>query len=391
MKEAVAASPSSLRVLLLAPSRRAASETFIRANLARLPLSITACFGDERPLDDPLRLLYGSAILTSKLLTRLGLLRAATLPASLVTWLLIRRHQPDLVMVEFGFEAVRVMEAAAWTGRPLVVHFRGSDASARDRLVRLRERYRRLMALCAGVIVKSEPMRRTLLSLGAPADRLLISPSGGDQTRFHGADPASAPCRLVAVGRLVPKKGPLLTVQAFARMRQQWLGTPGIREEPELVMVGAGPLRRAVEQQIAALGLQACVRLTGALPHDQVAALLRRSRGFIQHSMVAPDGDSEGCPVAVIEAQLSGLPVVATRHGGIPAVVEDGVSGWLVEEGDVEGMAAAMLRLVSDPALAARMGQAGQRRAWRRFTIDHHLAQVMELVQSVCDDQTRRP
>ena len=127
------------RLLVLAPTRRAASETFIRANLEGLPFATTAFFGDERPLRSPWRLVYGSAILLSKLLTRLRCPWLATWPASWVTWALIHRCRPDAVLVEFGFEAVRVMEACAWTGVPLVVHFRGSDASASNRRGMLEE------------------------------------------------------------------------------------------------------------------------------------------------------------------------------------------------------------------------------------------------------------
>jgi hypothetical protein len=101
------------RVLVLAPTRRAASETFVRANLAGLPFATTAYFGDERPLGQPWRLVYGVAVLISKVLTRLGCLRLAGWPAAVVTKLLMRRHQPDLLLVEFGFHALRVMEAAA--------------------------------------------------------------------------------------------------------------------------------------------------------------------------------------------------------------------------------------------------------------------------------------
>jgi glycosyltransferase involved in cell wall biosynthesis len=374
------------KVLLLAPTRRAASETFIRANLNRLPFTITAYFGDERPLQNPTRLVYGLTILLSKLLTRIGFLEVASFPASLMTLFLIRRHRPELVMVEFGFEAVRVMEAIAWSGVPLVVHFRGSDASAKSRLVRLRQRYQRLMGLCSGVIVKSEPMRHTLLELGAPASRLLVSPSGGDPIRFQGADPVAAGPLLVAVGRLVPKKGPLLTLRAFDLMHRRWKESGARGQEPNLVVVGDGPLRRELELLIEAQGLRDCVRLTGAMDHDHVAALLRQARVFVQHSLVAPDGDSEGCPVAVIEAQLSGLPVVATWHGGIPAVVEDGESGFLVSEGDVDAMAAAMLRLVLNPRLAATFGQRGQERSRHEFTIDHHLMDLTQLVNSILVD-----
>jgi len=382
------AAPHQARLLVFAPTARAASETFIRANLEGLPFAVSAYFGDERPLRDPWRLAYGSAILLSKLLTRLRFLRLAALPAALVARGLIRRHRPDLVLVEFGFEAVRVMEACAWSGVPLVVHFRGSDASARDRLGLLRGRYRRLLMIAAGVIVKSRPMADTLLALGGRPDRLLISPSGANARLFHGSTPASAPPVLLAVGRFVAKKGPLHTIRAFARTCREL----GVRE-PELAlwMVGDGPLLPQARALVVELGLQERVRFLGVRRQAEVAGLMREVRAFVQHSLVAPDGDSEGNPVAVMEAQLSGLPVVATRHAGIPEVVLQGESGLLVEEGDEEGMAAAMARLLLDPALAARLGDCGRLRILGGFTIEHHLEQLSQLVLQVIAERRRRP
>ena len=368
------------RVLVLAPTARAASETFVRANLQGLPFAVTAYFGDERPLNAPWRLAYGMAILLSKLFTRLHWLRLAGWPAALMARTLIRRHQPDVVMVEFGFEAVRVMEACAWSGVPLVVHFRGSDASAQGRLGLLRGRYRRLLAIAAGVIVKSRPMADTLLSLGARPDRLLISPSGANPDLFYGSSPAQAPPKLLAVGRFVAKKGPLQTIRAFSQLcRTLEPADP----EPSLWMVGEGPLLKQARVLVRNLGLQNRVHFLGTCSQEQVADLMRQVRGFVQHSLVAPDGDSEGNPVAVMEAQLSGLPVVATRHAGIPEVVLDGQTGFLVEEGDETAMAQAMAQVVQDPALAARLGDFGRRRVQEHFTIEHHFQQVSQLLHQV--------
>jgi glycosyltransferase involved in cell wall biosynthesis len=110
---------------------------------------------------------------------------------------------------------------------------------------------------------------------------------------------------------------------------------------------------------------------------------MREARAFVQHSLVAPDGDSEGSPVAVMEAQLSGLPVVATLHGGIPEVVEEGVTGFLLPEDDVDAMAEAMARFAVDPSLAGQLGKAGRQRALGRFTVRHHLEQVTALLHRV--------
>ena len=117
---------------------------------------------------------------------------------------------------------------------------------------------------------------------------------------------------------------------------------------------------------------------------------MREVRGFVQHSMVAPDGDSEGSPVAVMEAQLSGLPVVATRHAGIPEVVLEGQTGLLVDEGDEDGMAQAIAHLLLDPAFAARLGDCGRRRVQERFTIEHHLQQIEQLLVQVLNDKCAR-
>ena len=372
------------RVLVLAPTARAASETFIRANLKGLSLDLTAYFGDDLPLHAPWRLAYGSAIVLSKLFTRLHWLRLAGLPAACVAFALIRRHQPEVVMVEFGFEAVRVMEACAWSGVPLVVHFRGSDASAQHRLGLLKNRYRRLLSIASGVIVKSRPMADTLLALGAPADRLLISPSGANASLFQGSAPAAAPPVLLAVGRFVAKKGPLETLRAFGLLfRDPVLAA----SKPQLWMVGDGPLLASARSLVIELGLQERVRFLGVCSQARVAELMRQVRGFVQHSKVAPDGDSEGSPVAVMEAQLSGLPVVATRHAGIPEVVLENQTGLLVDEGDESAMAQAMSLLLLDPLLAAELGACGRRRIKERFTIEHHLRQVEQLLRQVIDDR----
>jgi colanic acid/amylovoran biosynthesis glycosyltransferase len=370
-----------LRVLAFVPSARAPSETFIRANLRGLPFITVPYYGDDWFCRRPGQAAYAVSVGVSKLLTRIGLHRAATIPPSLVAWALCRRHRPDALIAEFGFHAVRMMEASTWSGIPLVVQFHGSDASARDRLVPLRKRYRRLLSIAAGVVAKSEPMRRTLLELGAPAQRLVVSPCGADAGLFHGSAPAHAPPTFLAVGRFVAKKGPLLTIRAFAAALNQL--PPANSADMRLVMVGDGPLLPAACQLVDQLGLGDRARFPGLCPPVEVAERMRQCRAFLQHSLVAPDGDSEGSPVSVMEAQLSGLPVIATRHAGIPEVVVDGQTGLLVEEGDVDAMAAAIVRLATDPELAGRMGRAAVRRAGAAFTVAHHLEAVAALVERV--------
>lgn len=365
-------------VLVLAPTGQAITETFVRANLKGLPFKTVAYFGDERPLLKPCACLYGIAILVSKVLTRLRWLRIAELPAAFVAFGLIRLHRPNLVLVEFGFEAVRIMRACAWSNVPLVVHFRGSDASAESRLGLLRNRYRHLFAITSGVIVKSAPMAQTLIALGARPERLLVSASGANPQLFYGSKPAARSGIFLAVGRFVPKKGPLFTIQSFTQFCQELYPLSSL---PQLWMVGDGPLLNDARQLVADLGMQEQIQLLGSRNQSDVAILMRRSFVFVQHSLVAKDGDSEGNPVAVMEAQLSGLPVVATRHAGIPDVVLHGQSGYLVPEGNISGMARAMASLWRDPELAAQMGEFGRARVLEKFTVDHHLEQVADFIR----------
>ena len=377
-----------LHVFVMAPTRRAVSETFIRANLAGLPFRKTAVFGDERPLRKPLACIHGLAVILSKVFTRLGWLKVASLPAACTTWLLLQRHRPDVVLVDFGFHAVRVMEASAWSSVPLVVHFRGSDASSETKFWRLTNRYRRLFKLTSGVIVKSRMMQSVLESLGADPETIIISPSGADPRLFYGARPMSASPCFLAVGRLVSKKGPLKTLDAFRLMRDM-LPHP-LCKEVRLEIVGEGPLRKDLEIALKKWNLCSQVCLLGLMSQGQIVEKMRKARCFVQHSMVAPDGDSEGTPVALLEAQLCGLPVVATRHAGIPEVVIDGETGFLIDEGDVNGMAFAMLRAVLDPSLAGKLGAKGRRHILNNFTLDHHLCAVSSLLKKVSVASSRR-
>ena len=370
------------RVLLFAPTRRSPTETFVRANLARMPLPQIAYFGDEFGFGSDLPLqrrpgqcAYGCAVLFSKVCTRLGWQRLATVLPSLVAWGLTRVHQPDVLLAEFGFHAVRMMDAARWSGLPMVVHFRGSDASADRRLRPLAERYRQLMALAQGFIVKSRPMREVLLEFGASPDRIIISPSGADGSLFVDAAPAEAPPTVLFVGRLVEKKGPLDALEAFARARQC------CAEQARLIVVGNGPLRAALMARVEALQLQDHVQLLGLQPPERIAQLMRQSRCLLMPSRVASDGDAEGCPVAVLEAQVAGLPVVSTRHAGIPEVVQNGTTAFLAEEGDVKALAKGLERLLCNAELAGRMGDAASRYARARFTVQQHTNAVSELLK----------
>ena len=129
------------------------------------------------------------------------------------------------------------------------------------------------------------------------------------------------------------------------------------------------------------------MQLLGAQPHSIVQREMASARAFVQHSVRAADGDCEGTPVAIIEACATGLPVVATRHAGIPDVVLEGETGLLVEERDVDGMVTAWLHLARDAELAGTLGCAGRARVAEHYELKTSIQRLGQLLGEVARRQ----
>ena len=150
-----------------------------------------------------------------------------------------------------------------------------------------------------------------------------------------------------------------------------------------LDIIGEGPLRNTCIQLCKGLGIADQVVFHGAQTHDEVVNCLKRSRCFIQHSVAAIDGDHEGTPVTVLEAMGVGLPVVATRHGGIVDVIDEGKTGSLVDEFDVKGMAEAMSKYADDPMLAQQIGENARKVVLANWTSKKSVERLWNIVEGV--------
>jgi glycosyltransferase involved in cell wall biosynthesis len=153
-------------------------------------------------------------------------------------------------------------------------------------------------------------------------------------------------------------------------------------------MIGTGPLLADCQRRVAELELEGVINFAGACSHVSVQEQLLHVRAVVQHSLRCPSGDQEGTPVALIEAQMAGLPVVSTLHAGIPGVVIDGHTGFLVPEGDIGSMAEAMIRLARDPLLASQMGKAGRAHALQKHTMGRH---INDLATTISDAISHHP
>jgi colanic acid/amylovoran biosynthesis glycosyltransferase len=271
----------------------------------------------------------------------------------------LKAHQTKAVLAEYGPMGCLLARTCNEADVPLYVHFHGYDASILLRDWWQVRHYRAMFHSAAGVIVPCRFLANKLTAIGCPENKVHVSAYGIDPVQFRPTD--RLPGRVVAVGRLVEKKAPDLTIKAFAQIRKVF---PSARLE----MVGDGPLADKCWALIRDLSLTDCIHMHGDRHHDFTAQMMQNASLFVQHSVTATNGDSEGLPVAILEAMASALPVVSTRHSGIPEAVENGVTGLLVAEHDVDHMAAAMAELLNDPNRAASMGKAGRSRVLADFT-----------------------
>ena len=200
-------------------------------------------------------------------------------------------------------------------------------------------------------------------------------PRGHVVTVHHGLDtdlyaprplPDGDVTRILAVGRLVPKKGFGVLLRAFARARAA-LARDGL--EATLALVGDGPERPRLERAARELGLAESVRMTGALPTEDVRAEMDRANMLVVPSVPGARGDLDGLPNVVLEAMALARPVIGSHLSGIPEAVADGRTGLLVPPGDDETLARAMVRLARDRELASRLGTAGRELARERFSL----------------------
>ncbi len=366
----------SLRIAVARPNSHALSETFIAAHVRLLDRVQLVLTDGELPT----RVDGGSLLLPrDKVRRSFAWLKARSRGKDLRRLLqqriadLLQAQRIDVLLAEYGNCAHALIESCEQARVPLVAHFFGADAH-KDQWLRATGNYSALFKAAAALVVVSRTMEEHLLSLGAPAQKVHYIPCGIDVAKFTGADPALAPPYFLAVGRFVEKKAPMNTLKAFARV---------LHDQPlaRLTMVGDGPLYAECQRFVSDNALASSVDLCGSRTPEDVLALVRRSRAFVQHSVVAPNHDREGKPVAILEAMAAGLPIVATRHGDISEMVAEGERGLLCDEGDVEGMAAHMIALAADPALAARMGKASQAYAHAHYQQAHRIGDLQHLLE----------
>lgn len=254
---------------------------------------------------------------------------------------LLKRRQADLLHVYFGHTGVHLLPFLKHWPKACVVSFHGMDVQARAHDPSYEPRLRELLQSTTLVLARSHSLVHRLRELGCPEDKLRVNRTGIPLDQFPQVPrtpPIDGSWRFVQACRLIEKKGLDDAIHAFARF---------VKTHPaaHFTIAGEGPLREPLRTLCQQLGVDNKVTFAGFLKGRALCELFHASHIFIHPSRLTGDGNQEGIPNAMLEAMATGLPVIATLHGGIPEAVRSNVTGLLVPERDVDGLHASMVQL----------------------------------------------
>ncbi|MDQ8726748.1 glycosyltransferase [Bradyrhizobium sp. LHD-71] len=274
------------------------------------------------------------------------------------------RGQYDALHCQFGTLAKPVLRhrRAGGLSGPVIVHFRGYDISSH--IVKAGPHYYdQAFGEAEAFIANSAFFRDRAIALGCPADKITVVESPINMEIFPFAPrmlQPGQPIRILTVGRLVEKKGIAYAIEAIGLLRARGFSI-------EHRIVGEGPQRQELEALIGALDLGQIVTLLGERSQEAIAAELAQAHLFLAPSVHAANGAADAAINTIKEAMASGLPVVSTRHGGIPELVEHGVSGLLAPERDAAALADHLHALIRAPESWPRFAAAGRTAVESRF------------------------
>lgn len=235
----------------------------------------------------------------------------------------------------------------------------------------------------------SERWKNRLIDLGCAGKKIVVHRMGIETTRFHSSPRKSdtGKVKILTVARLVEKKGVEYGIRAVARV---------IRENPfiEYTIVGDGDLKDSLNNLIQGLNASGNIRLAGWQRQDEVLESMKQADILLAPSITGRNGDQEGIPVVLMEAMAQGIPVISSYHSGIPELVQDGISGFLVPERDVDGLARKLTHLIEHRHRWPAMGRAGHdfvRRQYDSERLNDRLVRIFEgLVKDKSEGSVRR-
>jgi glycosyltransferase involved in cell wall biosynthesis len=261
---------------------------------------------------------------------------------------ILRKIKPDIVHAQSLISGMPALLSNKLLRIPYMIYGRGSDVYLPDWFTKLAAKG--ILKNASAVIALTEHMKDAMQAIYSRD--IIVVPNGinlneNAEREAEGGNPGK---RVLFVGRLHPVKGVQYLLGAMKMVHQEL-------PEAKLILVGDGEEREHLENLTDSLGIRGCVEFAGRVPHDRVQDYMNRAEVFVLPSL------SEGFPVTILEAMACGLPVVATRVGGIPDIIEDGTNGYLVDARDQEQIAEALLRVLQDKMLQKIMSNNNRKSA----------------------------
>ena len=295
----------------------------------------------------------------------------------------LTREKISILLANYGPEGVKFIATCKALNIPLVTHFHGFDGHMASVIEQHGRFYRALGEGGNCIIVPSNIMREKLELLGTPAESISVIRYGVDPDRFRArSDPPADPI-FFSVGRFTDKKAPYLTLLAFKSVLDRF---PAAR----LILAGDGELLETTKNLASCLGISEHVGFPGVLKPKGVAEHMCRVTAYVQHSITPANGpaagDKEGTPVALLEAMMVGLPIIASRHAGIGEVIVHRQTGLLFEERDVAGMASAMISVAGNPSLACRLGESARIEAQEKYQERTYVSALQQYLEKTLSE-----
>jgi len=283
----------------------------------------------------------------------------------------------DIIYCQFGYrgnEFLAIKEERQLKAK-LVTCFRGADLSKHVKINP--HKYDLLLQKGDLFLPVCEAFKKRLISLGADSEKVIVHHSAVNCKKFSFKPRRLAPgetVKIVTVCRLIEKKGLVYAIQAVERLIQK-------NKKIKYDIIGFGPMEKDLEKLVKRLGMQDHINLVGRASEDEVAMMLDNAHIFLLPSATATNGDEEGIPNALKEAMARGMPVISTFHSGIPELVEDGVSGFLVPERNSVMITQKLKYLVANPDIWYEMGKAGHatvNRYYEKEAVNNRLIAVFD-------------
>ena len=279
------------------------------------------------------------------------------------------RPKADVLYAHFGpnGQVASTLKSVGLIDIPLITVFHGFDVT----MVIKKwgpDYYRCLFEHGDLMLPVSEEFKRRLISMGCPEDKIDVHHMGVDikslDFRQRQTPANGAPIQVLSIARLVEKKGIESGIRAIHALSQE------TDLQIKYTIVGDGVLRPDLEAVIKELRCEDTVEIAGWKNQDEVKEYLEQAHIYLAPSVVAKNGDEEGIPVVLMESAASGLPLVSTRHSGIPELVRHRETGLLADEHDVEGLKTALKQLCENRQLAQELSSAGRRLVEKEFEIE---------------------